>query len=178
VREVVDADRLRRFMQALGREARVATRIFLVGGASAVLLGWRDTTIDVDLKMVPEHEELFRAIPILKERLRINVEIASPGDFIPVPAGWEDRSPFIVREGQAAFHHFDFYSQALAKLERHHQQDVQDVREMVDRGLLVPRRALDFYDEIEPGLYRFPAVDPATFRAAVEAAFGDRAGQS
>jgi len=178
VREVVDADRLRQFMQALGREARVATRVYLVGGASAVLLGWRATTIDVDLKMVPEHDALFRAIPSLKERLQINVEIASPGDFIPLPAGWEDRSVFIAREGHAAFHHFDFYSQALAKLERHHRQDIDDVREMIDRSLIVPRRALDFFDEIEPGLYRFPAVDPASFRAAVDAAFGGVRGRA
>jgi hypothetical protein len=176
MREIADADRIRRFMRSLGEEAGAETRVYLTGGASAVLIGWRDSTIDVDLKMVPEHDALFRAIPRLKERLRINVEIASPGDFIPLPAGWEDRSPFISREGPVSFHHFDFHAQALAKLERHHTQDLQDVRQMVARGLIDPARVRRFFDEIEPQLYRYPAVDPASFRAAVREAFGTEEG--
>ncbi len=73
----------------------------------------------------------MRVIPGLKEALQINVELASPADFIPVPPGWEDRSPFITREGRISFHHFDLYAQALAKVERSHSQDLEDVREMI-----------------------------------------------
>jgi hypothetical protein len=176
MREIADNSRIRRFMRALGEEAQAETRVYLTGGASAVLIGWRDSTIDVDLKTVPELDSLFRAIPRLKERLRINVEIASPGDFIPLPAGWEDRSPFIAREGLISFHHFDFHAQALAKLERHHTQDLQDVREMVARGLIDPGRGPRFFEEIEPHLYRYPAIDPPSFRAAVLEAFGAEKG--
>ncbi|HVL70142.1 MAG TPA: hypothetical protein VM364_22975 [Vicinamibacterales bacterium] len=71
-------------MRALGQSARDATRVYLTGGATAVLHGWRDSTIDVDVKFVPERDELFRAIQDLKERLQVNVELASPADFIPV----------------------------------------------------------------------------------------------
>ncbi len=110
-------------MRAIGRAARGATRVYLTGGASAVLLGWRPATIDVDLKFAPERDELFRAIPELKLELGINVELASSGDFIPLPPGWEDRSPFIEQVGTTFFHPFDFYSQALAKVERGHAPD-------------------------------------------------------
>ena len=34
-------------MAALGAEGRIETRVYLVGGATAVLTGWRDTTVDV-----------------------------------------------------------------------------------------------------------------------------------
>jgi hypothetical protein len=34
--------------------------------------------------LVPEQDDVLRAIPQLKDRLRINVELASPADFIPV----------------------------------------------------------------------------------------------
>jgi len=34
---------------------------------SAVLLGWRSTTVDVDLKLVPVSDELVRAIPTVEE---------------------------------------------------------------------------------------------------------------
>src|SRR2546422_10047243 len=88
MRRLVDADRLRRLMRALGKEARSEARVYLTGGASAVLLGWRGSTIDVDLKIEPEQDEVLRAIPELKDRLEVNVELASPGDFLPeLPAG-------------------------------------------------------------------------------------------
>jgi len=158
-------------MEALDAAARAPARVYLTGGTTAVLLGWRASTIDVDLKLVPEHDALLRAIPELKDRLRINVELASPADFIPVPAGWEDRSLFVAQLARLSFHHFDLYAQALAKVERGHSQDQADVREMVARGLVRPAEALAYFDRLEPDLYRFPAIDGASFRRAVEEMF-------
>jgi hypothetical protein len=132
-----------------------------------VLSGWRESTIDVDLKLVPEDDVLLRAIPELKESLRLNVELASRSDFIPVRAGWEDRSPFIGREGPLSFHHFDLVAQALAKVERGHARDRRDVLEMLRRGLVDVAALESAFDAIEPELYRYPAVDPASFRAAL-----------
>lgn len=171
MRELAEAERIRRFMRELGAEAREPARVYFTGGATAVLLGWRASTIDVDLKFVPEQDELFRAIPRLKEALQINVELASPGDFIPVPPGWEERSPFIGQEGRLFFHHFDLYAQALSKVERGHSQDIADVQEMMRRGLVDPEQALAYYERVEPLLYRYPALDPASFRAAVAGIF-------
>ena len=91
MREVADAERIRAFMRALGAEADAPVRVYVTGGATAVLFGWRRSTIDVDIRVVPDRDRVFRAIPAIKERLRINVELASPLDFIPVPAGWEER---------------------------------------------------------------------------------------
>lgn len=159
-------------MRALGAEARVDTRLYFTGGATAVLLGWRDTTIDVDIRFFPESDALFRAIPSLKEKLQINVELASPADFIPELPSWEGRSPFIIREGKVSYHHYDFYAQALAKIERGHTQDVGDVQEMLRRGLIDPARLWQFFVEIEPRLYRYPAIDPSAFRRAVREAVG------
>jgi hypothetical protein len=172
MRGLADAARIRRFMRELGEAADIAAQVFLTGGATAVLVGWRASTIDVDIKVVPESDRLFRAIPALKERLQLNVELASPDDFIPVPPGWEQRSPFITQEGRLAFRHFDLYAQALAKLERRHAQDIADVHEMLRRGLIVAAQARAYFDQIEGSLYRYPAIDPATFRAAVDAVLG------
>lgn len=159
-------------MAAFGRAARGDVRVYLVGGATAVLLGWRATTIDVDLVLRPEDDALLRAVPALKEELRINVELASPLDFIPVPPGWEDRGIFVAQIGRVGFFHFDLYAQALAKVERGHRQDLADVHEMIARGLVDRRRALGQFARIEPELYRFPAIDAPTFRRAVNEAFG------
>lgn len=167
-------------MRSLGAAARADALVYMTGGATAVLLGWRETTIDVDIAaVVPESDELLGALPRLKDELQVNVELASPADFIPAPAGWEDRSLFIVREGRLSYYHLDPYSQALAKLERAHTQDLEDVEAMLERELVEPGRALEYYEEIEALLYRFPAVDAASFRRRVEQAFslpalGDR----
>jgi hypothetical protein len=172
MREVADADRIRRFMRTLAEAGQAAGRVYFTGGATAVLIGWRSSTIDIDIKIVPEHDHLFRAIPRIKEILQINVELACPADFIPVLPGWEERSPFIVSQGRLSFHHFDLYAQALAKVERSHTQDVADVAEMVRRGLVEPARAWQYFQAIEPDLYRFPAVDTRSFRQAAEEVFG------
>ncbi|HXH06758.1 MAG TPA: hypothetical protein VNI83_09215 [Vicinamibacterales bacterium] len=172
MRRLADAERVRRFMRALADEARAPGRVYFTGGATAVLLGWRESTIDVDVRFVPEHDTLLRAIPRLKEQLELNVELASPADFIPVRPGWEARSPFIAQVGPLAFHHFDLYAQALAKLERGHTQDLLDVEAMLARGLIEPERALEYFAAVEDDLYRYPAIDPPTFRQAVHAMFG------
>jgi len=95
------------------------------------------------------------------------VELASPADFIPALPGWEERSPFIAREGRLSFHHYDFYSQALAKIERGHARDKADVAEMLARGLVEPGRLRALFEAILPRLDRYPAIDPASFRNAL-----------
>ena len=169
MRRAVTAERVTSFMKALGASVKTPGRVFLAGGASAVLLGWRSSTIDVDLKIIPDSDEILRSLPVLKERLEMNVELASPDDFIPALPGWQDRSRFIAEEGRLVFLHYDFYAQALAKIERNHAQDKNDVREMFERQLVEPTRLLDLFNQIEDQLYRYPALSPRSFRQAVEA---------
>jgi len=168
MRRPVDAERVHRFMRALSAAAETPTRVYFTGGATAVLEGWRESTVDVDLKLVPETDALFRALPRLKEELELNLELVAPSDFIPEIAGWESRSRFIAQEGKVSFHHYDDYGQALAKIERGHAQDREDVREMLARGLVERAELLRRFEEISPALYRFPAIDPASFRRALE----------
>lgn len=70
-------------MRLPGGAVRSHGRICLVGGSSAVLLGWRETTVAVGLRLDPEPAGAFEAIARTKEALNINVELAAPDDFIP-----------------------------------------------------------------------------------------------
>jgi uncharacterized nucleotidyltransferase DUF6036 len=167
MRQLVDAARIGRFMTELGRASNAAARVYLTGGATAVLSGWRASTIDIDVRFEPEDDALLRAIAVLKESLEMNVELASPIDFIPVKQGWQDRSPFVARHGALFFHHFDPVAQALAKIERGHAQDLDDVTALIARGLVTPEALRAHFAAIEPDLYRYPAIDPASFRRAV-----------
>ena len=99
MRRPVDAERIRAFMRALGAEADRPGRVYLTGGATAVLLGWRETTIDIDLKFA---------------------------------------------------------------------QDETDVEAMLSRGLVDRAVLRRLFDEIEPVLFRFPAIDARAYRRAVE----------
>lgn len=174
MREVADVERIRRFMRGVRRCRRGGHAGVLHGRRHRVLFGWRASAIDVDIKFEPDTDPLFRAIPRIKETLQLNVELASPVDFIPVRPGWQDRSPFIAQEGLASFHHFDLYAQALAKVERSHQRDVEDVREMLSRRLIDAPAAWQYFTSIEPQLFRYPAIDPGSFRRSVEETFGPR----
>lgn len=168
MRAAVDEPRLREFMRRIAAQAKEQGHIYFTGGASAVLRGWRLATLDVDLAIVPENDRLLRALPDLKEALQINVELASPSDFVPPLPGWQERSPFIAQEGPIAFHHYDFYSQALSKLERGHRKDLADVDLMVRDGLVDPGKLLELFEEVEQDLHRYPAVHPPSLRTAVE----------
>jgi hypothetical protein len=172
MRELANESHIEQFMRRLGSAAKVEGRVYFTGGATAVLHGWRRSTIDIDIKVIPDRDELLREIPRLKEELNLNVELAAPSDFIPVPDGWEERSPLIRREGKLSFHHFDPVAQALSKAERGHEQDLLDIKQMISSGMVEPAEARAQFESMEPELYRFPAIDPASFRRSVEELFG------
>ena len=159
-------------MRRLGQRADPGGCVYFTGGATALLIGWRSTTIDIDLVLGSDADHLLLLVPALKEELELNVELASPSDFIPELPGWQDRSRFIQREGRVDFFHYDFYAQALSKVERGHAQDLGDVRAMLERDLIDAAAARALFGRIEPELYRYPAINPKTFRREVELAFG------
>jgi hypothetical protein len=162
-----DKFKIESFMAAMGKQVRGKGRIYLTGGATAVLHGWRTMTIDIDIKPDPEPAGFFEAIALLKEELDVNVELASPDQFIPAIPGWRDRSLFIAIHGLIEFFHYDPYGQALAKLQRGHERDLQDVHSLLRDGLIQVNRLRELFRMIEPQLIRYPAIDPAAFRAAV-----------
>jgi Nucleotidyltransferase of unknown function (DUF6036) len=170
VRGLADAERLRRFLRELAREADSEAAVYLTGGATAVLLGWREATVDADILIVPEQDAIYRALPRLKEELHLNVEIASPAHFIPELPGWRERSLLIERQGLVSFYHYDPYAQALAKIERGHAKDRADVHELLARGLVDPKRLRELFEAVAPQLYRYPAIDPASFRERLDEA--------
>lgn len=167
MRAEADKIKIQNFMAAVGARVQGEGCIYLTGGATAVLYGWRAMTIDVDLKPDPEPAGLFEALAAIKNELDINVELASPDQFIPAIPGWRERSLFIAQPGGVQFFHYDPYGQTLAKLQRGHDRDVRDVQSMLTSGLVRLDRLWEMFRQIEPQLIRYPAIDPAAFRAVV-----------
>jgi hypothetical protein len=116
----------------------------------------------------PEPPGIFQAIAKLKQELNINIELASPQDFLPPLPGWRDRSVFIGRRGQILFYHYDFAAQALAKLSRGFDRDISDVQAMYEQKLFSLRELRDGFEAITPDLIRFPSLDSDVLRERVE----------
>lgn len=172
MRPPVDAERLRAFAVELARVARQSTTVYLTGGATAVIEGWRASTVDIDMRLEPESDALLRRIAAAKNELGVNVELVSPPDFVPELRGWRERSPFVFQEGSITVRHFDPYSQALAKIERGFEQDLRDVRSMIEAGLIDVGRARELFTEGEALLFRYPAIDAPALRDKVNRALG------
>ncbi len=124
--------------------------------------------MDVDIKADPEPPGFFESIASIKDELSLNVELASPSDFIPELPEWRERSLFVSRHSLLDFYHYDPYSQALSKLERGHSRDLADVEAMLRDELIRKDLLLELFLKIEPMLIRYPSLDPKSFRSIVE----------
>jgi hypothetical protein len=93
MREVVTGERIAKVMAALGAAADTETHVYFTGGVTAVLVGWRASTVDIDMIAVPDSGALLRSIPALKESLSVNVELASPAHFIPAQLAGRNEAP-------------------------------------------------------------------------------------
>lgn len=165
---LIDARTLETFLQRLGQCFRYSGTLYLVGGSSLLLAAGKTSTFDIDIQFSTAdqyHSEFIRCLRTVSRELGVPVELASPEQFIPLPAGYQDRRRFVGRYSSLDVFHFDFYSTALAKIHRGNEKDFDDVVQMV-RTNLISIEALEIYlEEILPN-YEFyqPSADPATFR--------------
>ena len=148
MRQRVGRQEIEQFLIQVGR-TRQPGRLYLTGGAALVHSGIRPgQTLDIDIQVTVDPANLTTQIAQLKHKLNINIEFASPSDFIPLPAQWDVRSQFIKRYDQVDVFYFDWYSIALSKMQRANRQDVVDVQLLV-RQKLVDVTELDLlYEDV------------------------------
>ncbi len=170
MREELTRERLILLMKELARTAprRGPFRVYIIGGGTAVYLGWRRSSIDVDLFC--DQPAVFRDIQAIKERLNMNVEFARPEDFVPPLKGSDDRHIFIDKVGAVAFYHYDPYAQLLSKVVRGFQRDMDDAHEFVRSGMVDAGRFRDLVASIPDTAYaRYPTLSRDGVEDAVEA---------
>ena len=155
-------------MRELARSAKPkqSYRVYLVGGGTAVLEGWRESSIDADL--YAKQDDIFHDVQAIKERLRLNVELARPEDFVPPLEGSETRHVFIETVGRVSFYHYDPYAQLLSKIVRGFARDLTDARALVASGMVDPDRFRKLVEDIPESVYsKYPRLSPQAVRAAV-----------
>ena len=148
-------ERIELFLQALGDRFRKPGRVYLVGGTTIVMEGLKKQSTDVDLTYqidANDHDAFLKAIRELKDQLSINIEEASPADFIPLPKGAFDRAIYVGRFGQLDVFHFDLYSVALGKIGRGSEEDFNDVLALVKAKRIDLSTLEKYFDEIRPRL--------------------------
>lgn len=153
MRPPIDRLRVHYFLVKLGIAFRHPARLYLVGGTTLVYEGLREQSLDIDIAFEVEdgfEAEFARTIRVLKDELQINVEQASPGDFIPLPAGWKERAKFVGRFGQVDVFHFDLYSTSLSKIERGREGDYQDVLALLGAGQIDMNELREAFANILP----------------------------
>ena len=167
MRAETDAAKLMAFMAELGNRVRGPGRIYFADGATALLHGWRSTTIDVDLKPDPEPPGLFEALAVLKDEIDINKNWPARINSYRLCLVGASAVCLSRVTGNSSFFITILYGQTLSKLQRRHDRDIQDARSFLRDGLIDVARLLEMFEQIEPELIRYPAVDAASFRSAV-----------
>lgn len=170
MRGLLDQKKITHFLEQLGGRVKSPGSLYLVGGATALLEGWRLSTIDIGIKLDPEPKGIFEAIADLKDLLGVNVELASPEHFIPEVPGWRERSRLVGHFGLLTVYHLDAYSQALAKVERGHDQGLTDVVAMLNRELVTPAELRRLFALIVPAMIRYPALEQRAFARKLDEA--------
>ena len=170
MRRELTRERLLELMDSLARAAPAAEpfQVYVVGGGTAVLAGWRSSTIDADL--YAEDERVFRDIQAIKERLELNVEFARPEQFVPAIPGSPGRHVFITRVRNIEFFHYDPYAQLLSKIVRGFRKDLLDANSFLASGLVEAGRFQELVSRIPESAYaRYPNLS----RDSVLSAVGD-----
>ena len=169
MRREVTSGAVRELMEELARSAPAGEffRVYIVGGGTAVLAGWRSATIDVDL--YADRDAVFRDIQAIKERLELNIEFARPEHFVPPLAGSDRRHVFIERVGNVEYFHYDPYAQLLSKIVRGFRKDVLDARHFLQSRMVEPGTFRDLVHRIPESAYaKYPSLSHDAVNSAVD----------
>ena len=166
----VTPERLGQFLARLARDYREPGAVYLVGGTGLLYQQLKGLTKDVDLstRLPPTAQDRFgEIVRRLGRELNMAIELVSPAEFIPLPAGAEGRHRYLGRQGSLDIYAFDPVSTALAKIARGRVGDYADVRALVAAGQLDGPRLTAALGEILPRVAAGEAlkITPDAFRA-------------
>lgn len=127
------------FLQRLGDECTNSTLMYLLGGTALFLLGNPRSTEDIDYlgDDLPSPKDDF-ALLVKKIAIELDIEVEGVPieGFLPIPDGSEQRHILIGKYKALTVYAFDPYTIALSKIDRGFASDLQDVRFLVERGLV------------------------------------------
>lgn len=169
VRDRLTRESLRALMHELSRSVGKDGHycVYLVGGGTAVLEGWRASSVDVDLHA--PRDDIFRDVQAIKERLHLNIDLVRPEHFVPPLKGSADRHVFIETVGRVSFYHYDPCAQLLSKIVRGFERDLADARSFIKSGMVNAEQFRRLVRAIPDEAWsKYPRHSPPAVRQAVD----------
>lgn len=125
------------FFQRVGSEAIGPATLFVFGGAAVQLLGGSRSTLDVDYMLrTDDHQGLTEILHRVANEQDLDIEESIPAEFIQGPVHSEQRHRFLGQYGALQVFILDPYHMAIMKIDRGLRTDLEDVRFLVDRGIV------------------------------------------
>ncbi len=160
------ADEVLDFLNRLGAQYQEPVTLYLLGGGALCLLGSPRRTMDIDCTLDSTKDvsvDFIQTLESLADAMRLEVEIIPIDEFVPVPAGAEQRHQLVGRFGAIDVFIYDPYTIALSKLARGLESDLQDVIFLLDKGIIQLSALSAYVDTALPVAWHHD-VDPADLR--------------
>lgn len=166
-RKRITKEIIQSFMKSVGKVLKKRATLYLTGGSTAILYGFREGTIDIDI--AGDMDELFSHISKMKERLQINIEMAKPTDFVPSLKDEKNRHILIGTFGKATFMHFDPYALAFSKIVRGHATDIADAKALMTSKLVDAKKLCAMVKRLsDHDFAKYPRLNRPAIEAAIE----------
>lgn len=152
MRHFSQSHHIREFMKSLDEMSSDFSlpliRCYFSGGGTAVLMGWRESTIDIDIFLTDDKGQdasgpYASHIEKLKNKLQINIEFASPLLFIPVSHDWQKEAIYIQKFQRVAYFHFPLVYQLISKILRGYETDLQDAHNIIEHQNISQTKVLE-----------------------------------
>jgi hypothetical protein len=132
---LLQPEQIQHLLARLGELCAAPATLYLFGGSALLLLGGTRHTGDVDFTVGSHNASDIRlAMAQAASELGLEVEESAPAEFMPLPAGAEERHQLIGRFGKLEVFVFDPYSIAVSKIDRAFESDMEDVAVMLRHG--------------------------------------------
>lgn len=174
---LINRKTLHEFLSKLNANFAKPGSLFLIGETTLLFEGWRNWTeqIEITSTIQPEDQIGFsEALQSVQDQLKVEVLHESPGDYIPLPDGFQERAIAAnypnfdngnSQNWQLNLYHFDPYSVAFRFIARGDEPDYHLVVAYLQQGWITIEKMESLLSELLPQFTRETIQqDPAEFR--------------
>jgi len=157
----IATEEVMRFLEKLGEVHQEKAVLYLIGGGALCLLGNPRRTADIDFSLtsLAGNKSLVDSMLAVADELRIELEVITLEEFVPVPEGSSQRHIFVRRFGGIELFIYDPYAIALSKLARGLETDIQDVLFLLEAEIIDIEKLAYFVEQALPVAWE-KDVDP------------------
>lgn len=149
--ESISSKQINSLLTEISRRYANPATLTLLGASALCLLGSNRPTFDIDYVGDDlRKNELQQTIERVAQELRVPVEAVPIEQFVPIPAGADERRLLVGRFGKIDVYVLDPYTIALSKLDRGFDSDLDDILFLIRRNYItLPQLELIVVDALK-----------------------------